>query len=152
MGSDEHGAAAMRGLPYGDKTQLEDQQTYGTGMQSTFQPLQSPVNTPAPQPEWDAGWQPPKEDKSQDIPNVDPATGMNYDEVLQAPTDRPFESVDAGLVGAKPPKEDKSQDIPNVDPATGMNYDEVLQAPTDRPFESVDAGLVGAKPPKVDGK
>src|ERR1051326_5259534 len=104
MGSDEHGAAAMRGLPYGDKTQLEDQQTYGTGMQSTFQPLQSPVNTPAPQPEWDAGWQPPKEDKSQDIPNVDPATGMNYDEVLQAPTDRPFESVDAGLVGAKPPK------------------------------------------------
>src|ERR1051326_2715290 len=104
MGSDEHGAAAMRGLPYGDKTQLEDQQTYGTGMQSTFQPLQSPVNTPAPQPEWDAGWQPPKEDKSQDIPNVDPATGMNYDEDLQAPTDRPFESVDAGLVGAKPPK------------------------------------------------
>src|ERR1051326_5550121 len=104
MGSDEHGAAAMRGLPYGDKTQLEDQQTYGTGMQSTFQPLQSPVNTPAPQPEWDAGWQPPKEDKSQDIPNVDPATGMNYDEVLRSPTDRPFESVDAGLVGAKPPK------------------------------------------------
>src|ERR1051326_7985853 len=104
MGSDEHGAAAMRGLPYGDKTQLEDQQTYGTGMQSTFQPLQSPVNTPAPQPEWDAGWQPPTDDKSQDIPNVDPATGMNYDEVLQAPTDRPFESVDAGLVGAKPPK------------------------------------------------
>lgn len=63
--------------------------------QSNVKP--SPVTQPTLIPEPDEGFQAPKPDQT--VPNIDPATGMNMDDILFGPTQRPLEPVTSGLGG-----------------------------------------------------
>jgi hypothetical protein len=92
-----------KGEEYGAETQQK-----AAGLQtpaSVMGPLESPFAQPAPSNLWDqqdAAFKPPQGEEQ--LPNVDPENGWNYDQILSGPTQRPFEPIATGLVGARPPK------------------------------------------------
>lgn len=83
---------SARGLPKGAE---KAQQEFVTATQpgDTVDPLQSPVNTPTP-PQAEPQFTPPKSEPVQ--PNT-LDNGMNLDDVLYAPTDRPSEPLTTGI-------------------------------------------------------
>jgi len=86
---EQHGAAALKGLPYGDKTQLEGEETYGTGVVDDLH------SAPLSQPQM-----PGQEDfvppKPEPVQPVDSGLGFALNDILTAPTERPNEPITAG--------------------------------------------------------